>query len=102
MVGCGSVSHVYLRNLLRYPDVWVVACADLDVDRAKAVAEQYGIPVAGELPVVLDEPEVEIVVNLTNPVAHLEVSLAADLGISCSSFFDRELPAVASLVADLA
>lgn len=51
---------------------------------------------------VLDEPEVEIVVNLTNPVAHLEVSLAADLGISCSSFFDRELPAVASLVADLA
>jgi predicted dehydrogenase len=77
VVGCGTVCHVYLRNLLRFPDLRVVACADLDVGRAKAVAEQYGVGLAGDVQVLLDSTDVEIVVNLTNPVAHLEVSLAA-------------------------
>jgi predicted dehydrogenase len=77
IVGCGTISHAYLRNLTRFPDVAVHACADLDIDLAKAVAEQYGVAAAGGLDAVLEHPDVEIVVNLTVPAAHVEVSAAA-------------------------
>jgi len=55
----------------------VVACADLVPERAQQQSEAFGVPKActpGEL--IADE-EVEVVLNLTVPVAHAEVSLAA-------------------------
>ena len=29
VVGCGNISDQYLTNLVRFPDVVVLACADL-------------------------------------------------------------------------
>jgi predicted dehydrogenase len=77
VVGCGTISHEYLRNLNTFPDVQVLACADLDIDRAKAVAEQYGVPDAGDPERVFANPDIELVVNLTIPAAHVEVAGAA-------------------------
>lgn len=77
IAGCGTISHQYLRNLASYPDVRVVACADVDADRAREVAAEYDVPVAGELATALAHPDVELVVNLTIPAAHVEVSTAA-------------------------
>lgn len=77
VVGCGTVSQVYLRNLLRFPDLRVVTCGDQDPERAKRVADQFGVALAGEPRAVLENPDVELVVNLTNPAAHLDVNLAA-------------------------
>ncbi|MEV4163560.1 Gfo/Idh/MocA family protein [Nonomuraea dietziae] len=74
IVGCGNISQQYLTNLTSFTDVRVVACADLDVDRARAVAKEYGVPVAGEVERVVNHPDVEIVVNLTVPAAHAEVA----------------------------
>jgi predicted dehydrogenase len=53
------------------------ACADIDIDRAKARAEEFGVPKASSVAELLSDPEIEIVVNLTTPQAHAEVSLAA-------------------------
>jgi predicted dehydrogenase len=77
VVGCGAISQQYLRNLCSYPDLRVVACTDLDLDRANAAAQQHAVPVVGDLDLVLDHPDVQLVVNLTIPAAHLEVSLAS-------------------------
>ncbi|MET9341165.1 Gfo/Idh/MocA family oxidoreductase [Nonomuraea sp. NPDC003804] len=77
IVGCGNISRRYLDNFAAMPELRVVACADLDADRARAAAEKYGVPVAGEVSQVLDHPDVEIVVNLTVPAAHAEVAMAA-------------------------
>jgi predicted dehydrogenase len=77
LIGCGTISHEYLRNLTTFPDLRVVACADLDPDRAKAVATQHGVPESGAPDLVLGHPDVELVVNLTIPAAHVEVSTAA-------------------------
>ncbi|MEV0587012.1 Gfo/Idh/MocA family oxidoreductase [Nonomuraea sp. NPDC050310] len=77
VVGCGTISHAYLRNLTAFPDIEVIGCADLDVERATEVAAQYGVPYAGEPAEIIARPEVSIVVNLTVPAAHVEVSLAA-------------------------
>jgi predicted dehydrogenase len=77
VVGCGTISTAYLRNLTSFPDLRVLFCADLDLERAKAQATAFDVPSAGSLAEALSVPEVEIVVNLTVPAAHAEVSMAA-------------------------
>ena len=76
LVGCGTISTAYLRNLTSFPDLRVLFCADLDIERAKAQAAAFNVPGAGTVAEALAEPEVEIVVNLTIPAAHAEVSAA--------------------------
>ena len=34
VVGCGTISDEYLRNLTAFPDLRVLCCADLDLERA--------------------------------------------------------------------
>jgi len=77
VVGCGTISHEYLRNLTSFPDLRVLFCADLDMERAKAQADRYGVPAAGSTAQALESPDVEIVVNLTIPAAHASVATAA-------------------------
>jgi len=77
LVGAGVISAEYLKNLTTFPDLRVLAVADLDVERAAAAAAQYGVPASGDPESVLAIPEVELVVNLTTPAAHAAVALAA-------------------------
>jgi predicted dehydrogenase len=77
VVGCGNISRQYLGNLTRFPDVAVLTCADLDPERAKAQAAAYGVPEWGSPADALSHPGVQLVVNLTVPAAHAEVSGAA-------------------------
>jgi predicted dehydrogenase len=77
VVGCGTISTAYLKNLTSFPDLRVLFCADLDIERAKAQAAAFGVPAAGSVADALSVPDVEIVVNLTVPAAHAEVSAAA-------------------------
>jgi predicted dehydrogenase len=77
VVGAGNISGQYLGNLTKFPDVEVLAVADLDEARAAQAAAEYGIGASGSPSAVFEIPEVEIVVNLTVPAAHAEVALAA-------------------------
>lgn len=77
VIGCGVVSKGYLRNLTASPHVVVVACADEVLERARERAAEFGVPRACSTEQLLADPEVELVVNLTIPTAHAEVSLAA-------------------------
>lgn len=77
VVGAGVISAEYLRTLGTFPDIRLVAVADIAPERATAAAAAHGIPLAGDLPTVLDEPDVELIVNLTVPAAHAQVASAA-------------------------
>jgi predicted dehydrogenase len=77
VVGCGTISDEYLRNLTSFPDLAVLFCADLDLTRAKDQAAKYGVGASGTLAQALEYPGVELVVNLTLPAAHAEVASAA-------------------------
>ncbi|NAZ80473.1 Gfo/Idh/MocA family oxidoreductase [Kineococcus sp. R8] len=77
VVGAGVISDTYLANLTSFPDVVVHAIGDLFPAAAKTRAEQHGIATHGAIDAVLGHPDVEIVVNLTIPAAHVEVSSAA-------------------------
>lgn len=76
-IGAGVISDTYLENLTSFPDVKVVNVGDLDVDRARTQAEKYGVARSGTAADVLADPEVQLVVNLTIPAAHTEISSQA-------------------------
>lgn len=76
VIGAGAISDEYLTQMTSFPDLDVLVVADLDVDRARAQAEKYGIPGSGGIDAALQHPDVEIVANLTIPAAHVEVSTA--------------------------
>lgn len=74
IIGAGNISDQYLTTLSQFPDVRLLAIADLDEERARTQAEAYGVPRSGGVDVVLEDPDIEIVVNLTVPAVHVEVS----------------------------
>jgi len=76
IIGAGNISDQYLSNLTTFPDVRVLAIGDLLEGRAQAQAAKYGVPRSGGVDAVLADPEIDIVVNLTIPAVHVEVSEA--------------------------
>ncbi len=77
LIGCGNISNQYLERAKQFPILKMHACSDLDLARAKAQAEKHGVPNAWSVDEVLSDPSIEIVVNLTIPAAHAEVSIRA-------------------------
>jgi predicted dehydrogenase len=77
VVGTGTISKAYLDTLEKLPGVSVVAAADIEVARAKAVAERYEGVRALTPDELYDDAEVEAVLNLTIPAAHASVALAS-------------------------
>jgi predicted dehydrogenase len=78
LIGCGAISGQYLWQCRRFPGLSVVACADLNPAAAEAVGKQFAIPTVFATPAdLLADQNVDLVLNLTNPNAHAEVSLAA-------------------------
>ncbi len=77
LVGCGVISQAYARKLNALPGIELVACADLERDRAEALAKEHGIAQVLEPRELLASEDLEVVLNLTIPAAHTEVSGAA-------------------------
>jgi predicted dehydrogenase len=76
IIGTGNISGIYLKNGSVFRSYEVVACADLDPERARARAAEYGIR-ACTVAELLADPEIELVINLTIPAAHADVCLQA-------------------------
>lgn len=77
IIGCGNIFQKYVEGCRRFPILNLVACADIDLARAQARAAEFGIPKALSPADLLADPDVQLVINLTVPVAHAEVSLSA-------------------------
>jgi predicted dehydrogenase len=76
LIGCGDISDVYLTNMPLFADIERVACADINPDAAARQAARYGVA-ARSVGDLLASADVDIVLNLTIPQAHAEVTLAA-------------------------
>lgn len=75
IIGSGNISGIYCQAGTKLRNIEVVACADIDMARAKAKAEEYRIK-ALSVEELLKDPEIEIVLNLTVPAAHAMVAKA--------------------------
>jgi predicted dehydrogenase len=75
LLGTGNIAPNYVRHLRQFPFLEVVACADMNAERAAAFALEHDLRA---LPVesLLSDPAVEIIVNLTIPAVHAELSRA--------------------------
>jgi predicted dehydrogenase len=78
VIGCGTISGIYLKNLSQiFHNVDVIACADLILERAKDRSKEFNISKVYSVEELLNDPDIQIVLNLTIPKAHAEVSLSA-------------------------
>lgn len=77
VVGCGDVSTVYLDNLRKARGPFhLEACADIHPERAAKAATAQGIrPLSIEE--LLGDERIGLIVNLTPPLSHAALSLAA-------------------------
>jgi predicted dehydrogenase len=76
VIGCGAISAAYLKAARKFPVLDIVALADMKQEAAEARAAEFGLKSAS-VDALLKDPRVEIVLNLTVPLAHVEVGLAA-------------------------
>ena len=75
IIGCGNISAAYMKNIPTFEHLELLACADIDLARAKARAEEFSIPHAYTVQELLNDPNIDIVINLTIPAAHAEVCI---------------------------
>ena len=76
IIGAGNISGIYLQNGRRFDSLEVVACADIDPDRAREKAAAHGVR-ACAVDELLADPDIGLVLNLTVPQAHARVAIQA-------------------------
>ncbi len=73
VIGCGNISAAYMRLAPLFRGMEMRACADMNHDAAKARAKEFGLR-AETVDGLLAADDIDVVVNLTVPNAHFEVS----------------------------
>lgn len=74
IIGTGNIAPAYIRGCEPFEPINVTACADLLIDRAETFAKEHGLA-AYSVEDMLASDDIDIVINLTIPAAHAEVSL---------------------------
>ena len=77
VIGAGNISGIYLDVGQSFEIMKITAIADLRKQRAEDQAELYGIPNVPSVRELLDDPSIEIILNLTTPNAHSELAFLA-------------------------
>ncbi len=73
VIGCGNISAAYLQLAGLFNGYHISAVADINPDAARARADEFGIA-AFTVDDLLQQTDIELIVNLTVPVAHFDVS----------------------------
>ena len=70
VIGCGVISEIYLKNMTTaFDNLEVVACCDLDREKAEKRAAQFGIP-SRSLEDIITDSSIGLVIVLTPAPAH--------------------------------
>lgn len=77
VIGCGEISGFYLKSCKQFDILNIHACADIVEDKAIACAKEFNIPKACKVNQLLDDPQIDIILNLTVPKAHFETGIAS-------------------------
>lgn len=73
VIGCGDISQSYLKLVPLFRGIEMRACADLNAAAARIRAKEYRLR-AETVDGLLEADDIDIIVNLTTPAAHYQVS----------------------------
>ena len=76
IVGCGFVADYYLITLKSYPKLKITGVFDRDLKRCQHFARHHGVEIYQSFDKMLEDSQIDIVVNLTNPRSHFTINLA--------------------------
>lgn len=78
-IGVGAISGIYLDNITAvFKDIEIAGVCDLIPERALNAKEKYNLPrVYTDMYEAFDDPEVDIILNLTRPYQHEQVTREA-------------------------
>ena len=71
LIGCGHISETYFRSQTYFNNINIVTCADINIEAANKCAQEYNIQ-AKNVDDLLADKEIDIILNLTNPISHYE------------------------------
>ena len=76
LIGCGHIAETYFRAEKYFNNIKIIKCADINEKASKRCALNFGIKsvTVNEL---LKDKEIEIILNLTIPKAHYQISKKA-------------------------
>jgi hypothetical protein len=75
VIGCGNISSAYLNAARNFPQLELRAVADMRSAMAQKRGAEFGVP-GMRVDEMLKRDDIEIVINLTVPLAHTDVSMA--------------------------
>ena len=76
LIGCGHIAETYFRAEKYFNNIKIIKCADINLKAAIKCSKEYGIKFLSVNEILKDQ-EVEIILNLTIPKAHYEISKKA-------------------------
>lgn len=96
IVGIGAISGIYLENITNmFEEIEIIGVCDLIRERAEKAVEEYKIPkLYNDMYELFKDPEVDIVLNLTRPYEHYNVTMEA---LKAGKHVYSEKPLAASL-----
>lgn len=77
IIGVGNISGIYFQNLSRSSSVHTLACADIDLERARLASARYRVPIACTVSEMLENSDIDVILNLTTPQSHVPIALEA-------------------------
>lgn len=77
LVGCGNICDIYLQNSKKFDIMEIIAVADGIAERAQTKAKEYDIKHVYTVEQMMSDKEINVILNLTNPASHYEISMAA-------------------------
>ncbi|MDX3805830.1 MAG: Gfo/Idh/MocA family oxidoreductase [Bosea sp. (in: a-proteobacteria)] len=102
LVGTGFVADYYMTTLANHPRLSLAGVWDRNAARLEAFRGFHNVPAYAGLDALLADPTVGIVVNLTTPESHYEITsraLAAGKHVYCEKPLAMELAQAEALVA---
>ena len=73
LIGCGNIAETYFKSQIYFNNINFVACADINQESSDECAKKNNI-LSMSVDDLLNHSEIDVILNLTIPQAHFEVS----------------------------
>ena len=71
LIGCGHISETYFRSREYFNNINITTCADISIEVAEKCAQEYNIK-SKKVDHLLNDPAIDVILNLTNPTSHYQ------------------------------